>query len=156
MKKTILFSLALLSMASLLVAADADDVLGTWLTAESDDGRAKVEFVKKGNRYNGTIIWLEQPNYPPDDDEGMAGQPKVDRENPKSEHRKRPIIGLVLAGGFEYTEDNLWENGTIYDPNNGKTYKCKMWFLDADTLKVRGFIGFSLLGRTEIWTRAKD
>ena len=70
--------------------------------------------------------------------------------------RKRPILGLRLLNGFNYDEDdNEWVDGTIYDPKNGKTYKCYMWFEDGDTktLHVKGYIGFSLLGREVKWTR---
>jgi uncharacterized protein (DUF2147 family) len=57
--------------------------------------------------------------------------------------------------GFEKTKDNFWENGTIYDPNNGKTYKSHITLVNSNQLNVRGFIGFSLLGRTENWTRKR-
>jgi uncharacterized protein (DUF2147 family) len=62
------------------------------------------------------------------------------------------IPGPPLLWGFKYKGANKWEGGKIYDPNNGKTYSCKMT-LEGNTLKVRGFVGISLLGRTTIWTR---
>ena len=54
-----------------------------------------------------------------------------------------------------FAKDGLWEKGHIYDPENGKDYKCKMTLASADVLRVRGFIGISLIGRTEVWTRVK-
>ena len=96
-------------------------------------------------------MWLKEPLYPADDGGGMAGKPKVDRENPDPARRADPILGLRIVKGFAFA-DGEWQGGTIYDPNNGKTYKCRMWF-DGETLKVRGFIGFSLLGRSTRWTR---
>ena len=84
----------------------------------------------------------------------MPGKQKVDRENPDPSLRARPIQNLVILWGFKYSGDNVWEDGRIYDPKEGKTYKCKMT-LDGDRLKIRGFIGVSLIGRTNVWTRVK-
>ncbi len=67
--------------------------------------------------------------------------------------RNRPLIGLEILSGFEYAGDGRWTGGTIYDPDNGKTYRCKLRFVDRDTLEVRGYIGISLIGRTEVWKR---
>lgn len=130
-------------------AGGADRVVGLWLTEERD---AHVEVVRVGDRYEGRIVWLKEPLFPADDAQGMAGQAKVDRENPDPRLRATPIIGLRIVQGFRF-RDGEWQDGTIYDPNNGKTYKCRMWF-EGETLKVRGFIGFSLLGRSTSWTRA--
>lgn len=128
--------------------AAADRVVGLWLTEERD---AHVRIERVGDRYQGAIVWLAEPEFPADDDQGMAGRPKVDRENPDPNARATPILGLVIVRGFRY-QDGEWQGGTIYDPNNGKTYKCRMWF-DGDVLRVRGFIGISLLGRSTSWTR---
>ena len=139
-----------------VVAAEGGDaIVGLWLTAPSDNGRARVEVreVEEG-RYDGSIVWLEKPTYPEDDERGMGGQKRVDRENPDPELRQRPILGLKIVEGFEYAGDKQWKDGTIYDPENGKTYRAKAK-LEGDTLKVRGFIGFSLLGRTTEWTRVE-
>jgi uncharacterized protein (DUF2147 family) len=101
-------------------------------------------------------VWLAEPVYPADDEEGMAGQEKVDRENPDEALRNKPIVGLVIVKGFEFDGKDTWRKGTIYDPDNGKTYKSKMKLESPDVLKVRGFIGISLIGRTTQWTRVKD
>jgi len=145
-----------LALAFLLVAAadaapgvaPADRVIGLWLTEEAD---AHVRVERIGETYQGTIVWLKEPLYPADDDGGMAGKPKVDRENPDPKRQGMPIIGLRIVEGFRFRDDE-WQDGRIYDPNNGKTYKCRMWF-DGETLRVRGFIGFSLLGRSTSWSR---
>ena len=50
-------------------------------------------------------------------------------------------------------EDDVWEEGTIYDPNNGTTYNCKMSLADDNKLEVRGFVGTAVFGRTDEWTR---
>ena len=107
-------------------------------------------------RYSGKIVWLEIPVYPLDDDQGMGGQPKVDRENPEPDLRDRSIVGLHLLEDFGYTGKSQWKGGSIYDPANGKTYKCNIKLQEDGTLKVRGYIGVPLLGRTAIWRRPED
>ena len=133
--------------------SEEDAIVGTWLTAEAEDGRAHVRIVKDGDSYRGTIVWLELPTYPEDDPGGMPGEERIDRENPDPDLRDRPILGLEMLSGFVPTGSGRWGKGTIYDPANGKTYRCKAKLEGDDTLKVRGFIGVSLLGRTETWTR---
>lgn len=127
-----------------------DSILGMWMTAA---GKARVEITKQGSVYSGSIVWLKEPLYPADDKGAMGGKPKVDRHNPDKSLRTQPIIGLKLVQGFTYVGDNVWSGGTIYDPENGKTYSCKMTLMMDGSLRVRGYIGISLFGRTEIWTR---
>ncbi|HSC47687.1 MAG TPA: DUF2147 domain-containing protein [Gammaproteobacteria bacterium] len=151
MRAMLILTAALAALIALPVAADSgDSVLGMWM---ADDGKARVEIVREGDLFNGRIVWLKEPMYPADDDKGMAGLPKVDRENPDKTLQTRPIIGLLLVQGFKYAGDNVWSNGTIYDPESGKTYKCSMTLKMDGTLKVRGYIGISLFGETRIWTR---
>ena len=132
------------------VAGEHDAILGNWTTAK---GKSTVNLYQCGNKVCGKITALKEPTYPADDGKGMAGKTKVDRENPEEKLRDKPLIGLVILEGFDRTEDGLWKNGTVYDPENGKTYKCKMTLESDKVLKVRGFIGFALLGRTSVWTR---
>ncbi|MGD8441210.1 MAG: DUF2147 domain-containing protein [Holophagae bacterium] len=151
--------IALVLMVGAPVAAqDGDAILGLWATdPEGGGGEGHVRMYKEDGRYHGTIVWLAEPVYGPDDPDGPEGQPKVDTENPDPALRDQPVIGLVIARDFVYAGDGLWHKGTIYDPDNGKTYKCKMRFGDTDdVLKVRGFIGFSMLGRTTEWTRVDE
>ena len=145
MKKLIfVVACALFLMTGVASAEEADAVLGQWYTdAEKKD--VVVEIYKDNDLYSGKIVWLKNPN---EDD----GTPKVDDENPDEARRNDPILGMNLVKGFTYKGKNKWAGGTIYDPNNGKTYKCKM-SLKGDDLKVRGFIGVALLGRTVHWLR---
>jgi uncharacterized protein (DUF2147 family) len=115
-----------------------------------------VEIYKSGDSYDGKIIWLEEPLYVEADEGETAGTPKEDHNNPDPALQSRPIIGLVLMEGFVFNGKDTWHKGTIYDPDNGKTYKSVARLSDdGSTLKVRGFIGFSLLGRTTEWTRVE-
>jgi uncharacterized protein (DUF2147 family) len=127
----------------------ADDILGVWLNEDKD---AHVEIYKEGNKYFGKIVWLKNPI----DDE--TGKPKLDNKNEDESLQSRPVMGLLLLKDFVFDGDDEWEDGEIYDPKSGKTYSCYMEFPDEDNknnLKIRGFIGISLLGRTTYWTKVK-
>ena len=142
----------LLCLSGRAFAQNPDAIVGKWLNGE---GTAHVDIYKEGGKYFGKIVWLKIPQYPADDPKGMAGQTKVDRENPDPARRKDPVLGLRLLRDFTFRKDGLWENGHIYDPKNGKDYRCKMTLTSPDVLNVRGFIGISLIGRTDVWTRVK-
>jgi uncharacterized protein (DUF2147 family) len=128
-------------------AYKADDVLGIWLNEDQD---AHIEVYKENGKYFGKIIWLK---FPIDDE---TGKPKLDKHNPDGELQKKPVLGLVVTKDFIYDKDGEYEDGTIYDPKNGKTYSCYMRFEDMDRLKIRGYIGITLIGRTTYWTRVKN
>jgi uncharacterized protein (DUF2147 family) len=91
--------------------------------------------------------------------EWIAGKDKngnptdKDINNPNAALRNRLLIGLVIMKNTNANDSGEWSGGTIYDPDNGNEYSCKIWLDDAHTLNIRGFIGISLLGRTEKWTR---
>jgi uncharacterized protein (DUF2147 family) len=122
--------------------APGDAVLGQWLT-EGD--KAVVQIFRCEDRYCGKIVWLKEPKNP-------DGSDILDSENPDPSKRNRTVLGLNLVWGFRYSESQGWVDGSIYDPDNGKTYSCKM-SLEGDTLKVRGYVGISLFGRTTVWKR---
>jgi uncharacterized protein (DUF2147 family) len=143
-----------LAMPAWVEAADGDQIVGLWATAPDEvDGNAHVEIYSSDGTYGGKIVWLEKPVYNEDDEQGMAGQKKVDRENPDATLRQRPILGLEIMSGFVYDGDGKWKKGIIYAPDDGKTYKCKMSLSEEGVLKVRGYVGISMLGRTEEWTK---
>ena len=138
------------------MAGDGDDILGVWATdPEGEGGQAHIEIFQMDDRYSGKIVWLEEPLYTADDEDGEAGEPKVDKNNPDPTLQSRPIMGLQLMTGFRYDGKGTWKKGTIYDPDNGKTYKCKVRLGDDGELKVRGYIGISMIGRTSQWTRVE-
>lgn len=141
---TRLFLLLFLTLP--LAATEPDAILGLWNT--NSDG--VIEIYKDGKTYAAKIVDIKEKVYPPGD--RMAGQAKVDRENPDKSKHQDPIIGMIFMKGFTH-DGEIWSGGKIYDPDNGKTYKCKLTIKDSNTLQVRGYIGFSLLGRTEIWKR---
>ncbi|HCF60944.1 MAG TPA: DUF2147 domain-containing protein [Myxococcales bacterium] len=129
----------------------ANAILGRWITAKDI---SNVEISRCGENYCGKIVSLKEPTYGKGDPE--EGKPQHDRENPDDTLKARPLIGLPLLEGFTYEGDGTWDDGTIYDPESGKTYKCVIRIADGGkTLNVRGFIGFSLLGRTTVWKRVE-
>ena len=148
--KRLLFLFLFLPFLAFRPASDdkADDIVGTWLVGTKT---AHVKIFKTGNYYYGKLVWMKNPN-----DE--KGNPRRDIRNPEESERNRTLLNLLLLKGFEYDEDHHWDNGTIYDPKSGKTYDCKIWFENGDTdvLKLRGFLGVSMLGRTDTWTRVRD
>lgn len=142
MRKNFVFTMIALSI--FVLGATAQTALeGVWYNT---DKTGKVEIYKTGDTYAGKIVWLSEPI------SEKTGEPKVDENNPESALQNKPIIGLVVLKNFESDGDGKFSGGTIYDPENGKTYKCKMT-LDGDALDVRGYIGIPALGRTENWTR---
>ena len=125
-------------------AQTKDDVLGKWL---NPTGEGQIEIYKKGDKYFGKLVWIKDPT-----DEN--GKPKKDEKNPNESLRSKPILGLEILKNFVF-DDGKWVDGSIYDPKSGKTYSCKLTLKDDKQLSIRGFIGVSLIGRTEVWKRIR-
>jgi uncharacterized protein (DUF2147 family) len=139
--------LAVITIGFLSVSAFAqksDDILGVWWNQEKD---AKIEIYKDGKVYRGKIVWQKEPL-------NESGKPKVDKNNPDVKLQSRAVMGLVVLNDLEWDDDE-WDSGSIYDPKNGSTYSCYITMPNQNTLKLRGYIGFSLIGRTATWERAK-
>jgi uncharacterized protein (DUF2147 family) len=150
---TLLLASVLLSSPTTVLGGDAEGIVGVWNTSEND---ARIEIYRCGAEYCGKISYLQDPNYPADDKEGMAGLPLMDRYNPDPALRKRPLVGLSFMEGFRYLGHNTWDGGRIYNPENGKKYKATISLADSNRLMLRGYWGISLLGRTETWVRSSN
>ncbi len=150
--KTVLSAWALLVILltpAIVFGVEPDAILGSWIT---EDGDCRVEIFKNEDLYSGRIMALTDPTYYPGEVPGMDGKPRQDLNNPDKSLRSRPLIGMELMKGFRF-DGGKWVDGRIYDPDNGKTYSCKIT-LDGDgNLNVRGYVGVSLLGRTSVWAR---
>lgn len=156
MKRTIAAAVIVFFAVAPLLAGDGDAILGVWATdPDGGGGQAHIEIYAVGDRYSGRIIWLEEPLYTAEDEGDEEGEPKIDKNNPDPALQSRPIMGLELMEGFKFDGKGTWKKGSIYDPDNGKTYKCKVRIGDDGELNVRGYIGVSMLGRTSIWTRVE-
>ncbi len=135
----------LVATAGAAVAQPAASPLGTWL---ADDGKSRVQISPCGDQLCGTVTWLKNPL----DD---AGKPQVDKNNPDPALRGRAIVGLQILQGLVKDDSgpDQWEGGSIYDPESGKTYSCTIALQDANTLRVHGYVGVAMFGRTQVWTR---
>ncbi|MCK4662632.1 MAG: DUF2147 domain-containing protein [Bacteroidales bacterium] len=124
-------------------SSKTDAITGNWITEENE---SIVEIFKKNNKYYGKIVWLNEPYE-------ENGKPKKDTKNPNEELRNEPIMGIVFMNNFVYDENNIWDSGKVYDPESGNTYSGTLTLKDNNTLYLRGYIGFSIFGRTAIWKR---
>ena len=145
-KNLIRLALIMLTMVSVNVIAKAqtDKLEGLWY---NDIKSAKVLITKESNgKFYGKVVWLKEPL--------KNGKPKVDELNADEKLRSRPRLGLPVLADFVKDGDDKYTDGTIYDPNNGKTYSCKITY-NGKKLAIRGYIGISLFGRTTTWSRAE-
>lgn len=140
---------AVLLSATTAFGAVPGNIIGSWQTAGGD---SQLELFKCGNKICGKIVWLKVQNYI-DSNDGPIGKTKVDRKNPVASLRNRPILGLEVMKGLTASGNNQWGGGVCYDPESGKSYKCKMQLSSPDRLELRGYIGISLIGRTFSLTR---
>lgn len=121
-----------------------NEILGTWYNTEKS---AQIEIVKTGSGgFQGKIIKLENA--------ADYSTPPLDSKNENQKLRTRPIEGLTILDGLKYA-DGIWKDGKIYDPNSGKTYSCEVRLKNLSVLEVKGYIGFSWVGRTVEWTKVK-
>lgn len=127
----------------LLTTPQTPTIEDTWITTDDETGleKSEVVFYQKDNKLFGKIETLLLP-----EDQGKRC------ENCKGALKNQSIAGMVIVNNLVKTEEG-WEEGTILDPKSGKEYDCYIEFIDENTLKVRGYLGFSLLGRTQIWKR---
>ena|SRR6218665_427494 len=129
--------LTVISSFTNLYSQKANDIAGTWLNPEKN---TKIQIYKSGDKYMGKIIWLKEP---------YLADGKTLKKDKSGE---KTILNLVFLFNFVFDEDE-WINGSIYDPSSGKTYSGKI-SIDGDILKLKGYIGSPILGKTVNWTRA--
>lgn len=143
MKKLILPILALLFILPIF-AQNAERITGVWFNGEKT---SKIEISQaEDGSFIGNIVWLKEPN-------DARGKAKTDSKNPDEKLSKRPLMELQVLSGLSYDGKGKYSGGKIYDPKSGKTYSAKAEMPNNNTLALRGFIGISLAGRTDTWTR---
>ncbi len=122
------------------VATDAKEprITGNWLT-QAQDGIIQIVEVA-GGTYEGRIAGGNQPG-------------RLDVKNPEPALRGKPLRGAVILRDLHYDGDGKWSGGLIYEPDTGRTYKCLIELVEPDKLKVHGYIGIALLGKSQVWTR---
>lgn len=142
MKKIIFTFLMTAFMGVLSMSAQ---VTGKWKTFDDETGEAKsiVHVYEEGGKIYGKVVEILNPA-------------KKDKkcQDCKGADKDKPIQGLVIIKGLSKDGDS-YSDGDILDPNKGKLYSCTVKLDGKDKLKVRGYMGVSLLGRTQYWTRVK-
>ncbi|AMR29405.1 hypothetical protein A0257_21430 [Hymenobacter psoromatis] len=126
-----------------LAQAPADAALGTWLTESKD---VKMRLFRCGDKLCGKIAWMQQPNE-------ANGQPKRDLKNPDPTQRSQPQLNATPMRDFTYDGHRTWADGKLYDGRTGREYSGKLTLVSQNELEVRGYVGFSLLGKSTTWTR---
>ncbi len=123
----------------------ADPVSGYWLT---ENKKAIIRINPCDDSVCGTMVWMANPH-----DE--AGARKLDVNNDDPVLKGRTICGLPMVGGMSLRRSGVWADGWIYNPRDGATYSAELSSVSDDALKVRGYLGLPLLGRSQIWTRVE-
>ncbi len=128
-----------------LCFAQSDTILGRWLTQNKG---AIIDIYRTGDIYQGRIVWLKEPN-------DKYGRPNLDENNPDPRLRSHPILGLVILKWLRYDPEKNEYRGRVYNPDDGRTYKCIVTLKGPDKLAMHGYLGFRFLGKTDTWTRVK-
>jgi uncharacterized protein (DUF2147 family) len=127
------------------VGGQSPTPVGVWL---HDNKRIEIEIASCGDRLCGKLVWFRWPN-------DAQGLPLVDLKNPDPALRTRPLLGLTILAGLRRTGDNTWEEGKIYDPDDGSYYSATMSINGDGTLRLRAYVLLPLFGKTLIWTRVR-
>ena len=127
------------------IAQNRDAIIGKWLNST---GEAHIDISRRGDKYYGKITWVKNPK-------NEKGVTIADVKNPDANLRAKPIVGLEILKDFVY-QDGKWTGGSLYDPKSGKNYSGNMTLKGNDVLNMRGYIGISIIGRTEVWKRVKS
>jgi uncharacterized protein (DUF2147 family) len=137
MKKLSFLLSLLLSQLVLFSQNKAEDILGFYM---SPSGKSILKIYESNGKYHGKPVWMKNPE-------------KLDVKNPDKTKQSQKIMGSLIIRDFVFDGSKTWNKGFIYDPENGKTYDCKITRDEKGNLNVRGFIGVSLIGRTEYFVK---
>lgn len=117
-------------------------IIGLWYTEDKD---AIIAFYPCDNKICGRFHWLQDDS---------AEKPSLDKNNPDPNLQQRRLCGLEFMTGFKLTKADHYEHGLIYSPRHGENFDAQITLLDANRLKLRGFVLTSLFGSSQIWTKA--
>ena len=144
---------ALLGMLASAAQAQSSSVMGTWLTAS---GLAQIRIGPCADPARGPlcgfVVGLINPKGP--DGAAISPEAATDYRNPDAALRTRKVLGMPLIWGFKATSDpNVFEEGQIYNGENGKTYNANISLQPDGKLRLRGYVGTPMFGETQLWTR---
>lgn len=133
----------LLFFITMMTSMQSQSIIGKWKTIDDATGEAKsiVEVFSKSGKIYAKVVDILDP----------ATKNNLCKQC-SGEDKNKPILGLIIIKGLS-KDGSEYNSGEILDPKNGKLYKCALTLESKDKLKVRGYIGFSLLGRTQYWHR---
>ena len=137
--------LLLAQLAATPAGAQSPTPTGVWLHANK---RIEIEIAPCGERLCAKLVWFKWPN-------DAQGLPLVDLKNPDPALRTRPLLGLTVLKDLRRTGEGSWEDGSIYNPDDGVDYSCSMSIQDDGSLRVRAYVLLPLFGKTQIWTRVR-
>lgn len=128
------------------ISVSAQTVFGKWKTIDDETGLEKsiVEIYQKDGKVYGKVLQVLE-----------KGKENKVCDECKGDKKNKPVKGMIIVEGLK-KDGNEYSGGTILDPKNGKEYKCYITLEEVNKLKVRGFIGFALLGRTQYWHRVTE
>ena len=121
-------------------------IIGTWETIDDKDGQpsSHIEIYEVDSKLHGKIVKL------------IDEEDTILCEKCKGDKKDKLVLGMEIIWKMKKDKENEWKGGKIMDPENGKEYKCKMKLAEENILEVRGYVGFSLLGRTQKWNRVTE
>lgn len=142
MKKNILLILILLSS----INSQSQSIIGKWKTIDDETGKERsiVEIYESEGKIYAKIVKLLE----------KSEENKV-CENCKGANKNKPLKGMIIINGLT-KDDDEWNGAKILDPKTGSEYKCYITLEEPNKLKVRGYLGFALLGRTQYWYKVKQ
>lgn len=137
MKNIFTFLIITLSLTS-----NAQDIIGLWKTFDdkTKEKKSVIEIYKEDDLYFAKITEI------------FSGDKNAICNTCNGIKKGQPIIGLVIIENLK-KDKNEFNEGSILDPENGKTYSCYLKLIKNNKLKVRGFLGISIFGRTQYWIR---
>lgn len=141
MKKNIIT----LTLFLVAMTTQSQTIFGKWHSTNEDTGEVDsvIEVYKKDAKAFAKVIAIKNP----------ARKDAV-CDLCEGKNKNKPILGLNILTGLE-KDGGEWSGGKILDPRNGKVYKCYIKLVAPNKLKIRGYIGFSLIGKTAYWQRAE-
>jgi uncharacterized protein (DUF2147 family) len=143
-RRAIQLSVAAITYFAMALPACAADLTGVWLT---EDGEARVRIYNCGQDLCGTVLSLKEPNEP------QTSKPKLDKFNQDTSKRTRPIVGIELISGLKPNgTPDQWE-GSLYNPQDGNTYKGILTAQGLLNMKLQGCVLGGLICKSEIWKR---
>lgn len=124
----------------------SQSIFGKWYSTNETTGKidAVIEMYKKNGKAFAKVLDIKDLKHK-----------NALCELCKDANKNKPILGLNILSGLE-KDNQEWSGGRILDPRNGKDYRCYIKLIDKNTLKIRGYIGISLIGKTAYWTRITE